>query len=305
MSQIEKKKVLLDICEHENIHIKIARLAKLIRIYPDMGFKSNDIWIPIAQKLIPDVLSENLGNSENSENSINVYNKVAEFYSTLFKAINAQNHMIFITRSNRLYIVEYPQLFAMRIDTIILDIGKYPSREVFDITASKSTIAFAVRNPSGIIINDMGLLRRDQIERQVCMNGIMWTELVMFRNIKVKKIIAYWSNLMILLENGSLITLFANRKEITSQWSMNTMILKLPQTLGSHNIIKNIHETDKVYNIVRNECIDVHEDVEEVYPPLFKCEITDGEVYINIQPNDHNPTLPNTTLHVLDNIENE
>lgn len=294
MSQIEKKKVLLDICEHENVHVKIARLAKLIRLYPDMDFKSNEIWMPIAQKLIPSqTLSEN------------VYKKVAEFYSTPVKAINAKNNMIFITTSNRIYMVEYPQLFAMRMDVEVMDTRQYPSREVFDITASKSLIAFAVRNPPGIIINDMGLLKQDQIERQVYMSNIMWTELVMFKNIKIKKIIAYWSNLMLLLENGSLITLFANRTDITSPWRMNTMMLKLPPSIGSHNVIKNIYETTRVYNLVRNKCIDVEEDVEEVYPPIFKCEITDGEIYVNIQPNDRNPTLPNTILHVLDNIENE
>lgn len=293
MSQIEKKKVLLDICQHENVHIQIARLAKLIRLYPDMDFKSDQIWEPIARKIIPSTISGNF------------YSKVAEFYSTPIKAINAKNNMIFTTRSNRIYMVEYPQLFAMRMDNVIIDTRLHPLREVFDITASKSLIAFAVKNPPGIIVNDMGILKPDQIERQVYMNNIMWTELVMFKNIKVKKIIAYWSNLMLLLENGSLITLFANRTEITSPWRMNTMVLKLPSTLGSHNVIKNIYETNMVYNLIRNKCIDVEEDVEEVYPPIFKCEITDGEVYVNIQSNDRNPTLPNTILHVLDNIENE
>jgi hypothetical protein len=288
------KSVLLDICKHDNVHIQIARLSKIIRIYS--SFKSDDIWEPIAKKLSITV---------SSSNSEKYYKAVATAYSAPLKAVNASNNMFFMTHSKRIYMVGYPQLYAMRMDVQILDTRQYPNREVVDIAASKNVIAFAVKNPNGIIMNDMGLLTRDQIDRQVSMNGILWTELTMFRNIKVKKIIAYWANLIILLENGSLISLFANRRSITDPWRMNTMILKLPDTLGTHNVILDIFETNSVYNLIREQCIDIEEDVEQVYPPIFKCKVTDGEVFVHIKPNDRDSTIPNTILRVLDNIDNE
>lgn len=292
-TQTTRNRVLLDICKHDNPTVHISRLAKMIRLYPDSIFKSDEVWKPIAQKVLKTIPASNF------------YNAVAIFYSTPLKHVNVKNNTFFITHTKRIYLVEYPQLCAVRIDSLILDTKRYSQREVIDIASSKNIIAFATKNPNGIIINDIGLLTRDQIDRQVFMNNILWTELVMFKNVKVKKILAYWTNLMILLENGTLLSLFANRQAITDPWKMNTIMLKLPESLGTHNVIQDIFETGRVYNLIRNRCVDVEDDVEEVYPPIFRCTITDGEIFVNVQPHDRNPTIPNTILHVLDNIENE
>lgn len=283
--------ILLDICKHSNVAIQISRLAKIIRIYPEKDiFRSDQVWAPIALRL---------GISAD----VNIYHAVAEIWSNPIGIIDAGSFLIFTTRSNRIYMVENLQFHACRIDDRILDLRTSPARELVDFAFSKNLIAFLVKEPYGIIINDMGLLMPNQISRQVFLGGIMWTELVMFRNIKMKKILVYWSNLMVLLENGFLLTLFANRAEITDSWKMNTMLLKLPENLGLHNRVLDIEDTDYVYNLITNRPIYKEEDTNEVYPPIYKLIISDGEIYANICPS-QNPTVPNPVLNVMDTIDN-
>jgi len=247
------------------------------------------IWEPIATKI--------LGQYEGDP-----YIRFLEQWSTPLKVLNASTYMIFTTMSNRLYIVRNMQFNAVRIDHKILGTHVYPERKLIDFAFSKNTVAFLAKNPYGVIVNDMGLYSQDQIDRQIFMDNIMWTELVMFKNIKMKQILSYWSNLIVLLENGKLLTLFANRPDHTLPWKMSTMVLKLPDRLGAHNVITKIEDTDYVFNLITNRCITKEEDVDEYYPPIFKLQITDGEIFANIKPNDRNLTIPNTVLHVMDAI---
>lgn len=271
--------IMLDSCQNPDPRIHLIQLAKMSRLYSDPIFKSNDIWKSIAVRLGLEC---------------ETYEEVMIACSIPKKILNMNDDMIFTTILNHIYVVPSTVCHAIRIDDVIVG-----DRTIEDISCSGNMIALHCKNPPGIIINDMGLLERNQIVRQVYVAGIIWTELVMFQNINIKKIIAYWYNVMIL--SNVLTMLFANRKNSTDKWRMNTMILKLPDTIEGK--ILDIEDTDYAYNVITNRPMKKSLDIEDVHPPIFGLTLSTGYIYANVKRNVRDSTIPDVILNVMDSLE--